>query len=92
MPEQTAATLPEVLEGLAASRGISLEELAHRADATGRACGRVTVEGLRGERPGVEPPYGFGNALDAVLEMSPEEKRRVGEAFAALVFGPPNKA
>jgi hypothetical protein len=85
MTGETTATLPEVLEDLAASRGISLEELAERADASREGMGRITAEGLRGERED-EPPVYFGNALDAVLEMSPEEKQRVVDAFAALVF------
>jgi hypothetical protein len=88
MTEQTNHTLPEVIEELAASRGLTPEELAQRADASHEALGRITVEGLRGERED-EPPVYFGNALDAVLEMSMEEKLRVRDAFAALVFWEP---
>ncbi len=77
MPEQTRATLPEVLE-----------ELAQRADATGRASGRITAEGLRAERPDEGPPYEYGNALDAVLEMSPEERERVAEGFRVSFMAP----
>ena len=79
-----AAEFRRVLEDLAASRGMSLEELAHKADATGRALGRISSEGLRGERL-EEPPGNFGAALDAVLGMSQEERERVVDGFLALI-------
>ncbi len=62
--------------------------MAQRADASREALGRITVEGLRGERED-EPPMYFGNALDAVLGLSAEERARVRDAFAALVFWSP---
>lgn len=70
-----------VLEDLARSRGLSgaraLAQLAHEAHP--RHSVRKLLE---------SPQGGFGNALDAVLEMNEEEKVRVSAAFASTFMRP----
>ncbi len=85
--QRTTNPFGRLMEELAASRGISLEELAERASATGRAAAKITAAGLRGERPD-EPGYNYGAALDVVLNLTPEERRRIPEAFTAHFLSP----
>ncbi len=70
-----------VLEDLAHSRGLAnAEELAEKAAAVDpRMSSPALLE---------NPPVGFGNALDAVLHLSEEEKVLISGAFVETFMRP----
>ena len=70
-----------VLEDLAESRGLAgAEELAEKAAAV--------APGLTAEEVLENPPGGYGNALDAVLSLSEEEKALISSAFVETFMRP----
>jgi hypothetical protein len=82
MTEKTTTTtaFKRVLDELVESRGLKdLDELKERLLAAGH---KETANALPEDAPG-----GFGEDLDAVLNLSEEEKLKVADAFAATFMG-----
>lgn len=76
MTNNTTNPYRDVVEDLARSRGMSADELVHRAAA-------LDPEHTPGEFL-EKPPGGFGATLDRILHMDREEKRRLSEAFRVV--------
>lgn len=76
MTNNTTNPYRDVFEDLARSRGMSADELAHRAAALDPE--HTPEEFLQ------RPPGGFGTTLDRILGMDQEEKLRLSEAFRVV--------